>query len=156
MLCCEIVPAPMNPIYARACRLGGPCPVILWWETRRLYYNAVVGVTGVIAGALMIVCALLAEPLVGTPIGLPDPPLFAVLGAILYGIMANVCYTGGWIVELLLRATRRGADTTAFARRALRVGVRFSVALTLLPAAVSWAVFGINLLLSRKMIVTEP
>ena len=36
------------------------------------------------------------------PIGLPDPPILAVIGVIAFGVIANVFYTGGWIVELLV------------------------------------------------------
>jgi hypothetical protein len=28
--------------------------------------------------------------------------LFAVFAVLFYGVMANVCYTGGWLAELLV------------------------------------------------------
>jgi len=44
-----------------------------------------------------------SEILFGSEFGVPDPPLFALIGILIYGIMANVCFTGGWIAELVIR-----------------------------------------------------
>lgn len=38
----------------------------------------------------------------GVPIGMPDPPIVAIIAVVLYGIAANVCFTGGWIVEMFV------------------------------------------------------
>jgi hypothetical protein len=40
---------------------------------------------------------------VGEAIGILDGPLLGVFGILIYGILANVFYTGGWIAELALR-----------------------------------------------------
>ena len=67
--------------------------------------------------------------------GLPDPPLFALIGVVIYGLLANVCFTGGWILELIVRkAWPQEADR--FATLSLSLGVIFSVLLTLAPAIV--------------------
>jgi len=67
--------------------------------------------------------------------GLPDPPLFAIFGIIMYGILANLCYTGGWIAELIVRrAWPEEADQ--FASRSFSLGLFLSVLLTLTPAIV--------------------
>lgn len=71
--------------------------VVAWWEKRRFGYNLMVGSAGLLTSALMLVCAFVSEAAVGVPIGLSDGPLLGVFAAIAYGIMANVCYTGGWI-----------------------------------------------------------
>lgn len=42
-----------------------PGQVIEWWESRRLFFNVVVGCTGAVACLAMIACGVLAEPLVG-------------------------------------------------------------------------------------------
>lgn len=79
-----------------------PLEIVRWWELRRLPYNAIVGAVGIVSAAIMIAVAFTCESRGGAPIGLPDPPLFAIAGVLLYGILANLCYTGGWVVELLV------------------------------------------------------
>ena len=70
---------------------------------------------------------------------MPGSPLFAVIGIVLYGIMANVCFTGGWITELFLRRfSPREADR--FATTSFFCGVIFSVLLTLAPAVLVGAI----------------
>jgi hypothetical protein len=108
--------------------------VIFWWEARRLPYNVIVGLAGVLSGLLILGNAFVTERVLGEPIGLPDPPLFAVIAVIAYGVMANVCFTGGWIAELLSRRVW-GDRVDAFGEAALTLGTIFSVLLTLLPAA---------------------
>jgi len=107
--------------------------VVLWWEARRVPYNVIVGVTGLISSAVMVAVAFTCESRGGAPIGLPDPPAFAIVAAVLYGVLANVCYTGGWITELLL-ARVWAVDTSRFAPIAFTLGTAFSVFLTLVPA----------------------
>jgi hypothetical protein len=99
-----------------------PCQVIGWWEMRRIPYNLIVGATGLATSFVMLTMAIICDRLIGVPIGMPDPPIVAVLGVIVYAIMANVCYTGGWVVEI-----------------AFGLGLMGSVALTLLPAVVTVA-----------------
>ncbi len=73
--------------------------------------------------------------MLGEPIGLPDPPILAILFAILYGIIANVLYTGGWIFELLLsKIFKRGLSI--YAQAAFVIGLVFSVFLTFFPALI--------------------
>jgi hypothetical protein len=79
-----------------------PGQIVLWWEARRVAYNAALGVVGLL------------------------------LGALLYGILANVGYTGGWIVELLV-ARLWSVDTERFGPIAFTLGMAFSVLVTLLP-----------------------
>lgn len=138
-----------GPIYDRTDRLNDEEQIVRWWEDRRWHFNKVVGCTGIVTSIAMTLSALISEPLVGEPIGLPDPPIFMVLGILAYGILANICFTGGWIVELALRQTWFG-DTNEFAVRAFRLGTRFSVALTLFPAVLCYLALGIALLSSGR------
>jgi hypothetical protein len=100
---------------------------IEWWEKRRVFYNKVLAGVGTVTCVLMITCGLIAEPLVGEAIGIPNPPGLRPLGIIAYGIIANLCYTGGWITELLVARFKIGGSTTEFGVRAFRVGVKFSI-----------------------------
>jgi hypothetical protein len=145
-----------GPAFHRdAPRLDG-WDVVLWWEKRRLFYNLVVGGTGIVTCILLVSCAVLAEPLIGDAIGMPDPPIFGIIGIFLYGIMANVCYAAGWFVELVLTRLRSGGDTTAFGVRAFRLGLQFSIGLTLFPALLAWAEFLFYIATGRRPELTQP
>ncbi len=92
------------------------CAIIAWWERRRPLYNLVVGACGVWTLGL--------HTLVHGP---PPEPAVAVVAV---GIMANIAYTLGPVVEV--------TTTCLWGRRVLpvgpllfRQGVLFSVGLTL-------------------------
>lgn len=118
--------------------------IIGWWEARRLAYNLVVGLTGLLSILLVFVIAVVAEHVTGEPVGLPDPPLLAIVGVVAYGVMANVCYTGGWVAELAVRRLW-GPAAGAFGEIAFALGAAFSVVLTLSPVVLAAAAAGINL-----------
>jgi hypothetical protein len=70
--------------------------VIAWWELRRLVLNAALGVSYAMSIlALGIVATLYDDNYFPEPIAV-------VVWAVLLGFFCNVCYTAGWIVELLL------------------------------------------------------
>jgi hypothetical protein len=123
--------------------------IVKWWENRRVFYNEVVGIVGLVTVFLMICCGIISELLVGEAIGIPASPIFIPFGAIVFGFLANVCYTGGWIAELLLSRFKPDTNTNAFGVIAFRMGVTFSVSVTLLPAVLSWAVFLLSLATGR-------
>jgi hypothetical protein len=135
-------------VYERKPLLSDPEQIRKWWEERRLFYNKLVGGAGVVTCVLMISCGVISEPIAGDAIGLPDPPILVPFGIIAYGIAANICYTGGWIVESWL--TQKGTkDTNEFGVRAFSGGMKFSVGLTLFPAIFCWAVFLVSLATGR-------
>jgi hypothetical protein len=110
--------------------------VIRWWELRRLLYNVVLLVVGVAAIAGMEWLMTKVIPMGEDAI----EPMALVLGVVVYGIMANLCYTLGWVVELRGRKT----DPAAARRRGqwmFRAGLLFSCVLTSVPfwfACVYW------------------
>ncbi len=110
----------------------GMWKVIAWWEIRRFLYNFVVGVTGAAVCALMLGCALVCERVLGEPIGFPDPPLFVVFAVLFYAAVANVCYTGGWVAELIVRVVWQ-ERSSHFGEISFTLGLVFSVLLTCLP-----------------------
>ncbi|HUX46213.1 MAG TPA: hypothetical protein VMV57_15815 [Terracidiphilus sp.] len=100
--------------------------IILWWEKRRLLYNALLCVIG--AASLGIFLFLMDKAL---------PPaednIEPFLGVVAYAFMANVCYTLGWFIEL----ASRNVDAFAARRRArwmFRAGLIFFCLLTTAPA----------------------
>jgi hypothetical protein len=91
-----------------------------------------VGVAGLFTCAVTV--AAIASDKFGEPLSLPDLPISAVLAVIAYGVGANVCYTGGWISEALVRKIWQ-ERTGAFGQIAFVLGLVFSVLITLAPAA---------------------
>jgi hypothetical protein len=101
-----------------------PLRVIRWWESRRLMYNALVGAVGLVTLAYVYAVELLV---LGHIAG---PPWQAVVA---YGLVANVFYTLGWVVENIverwLKRPLYGIGPALF-----RHGLVFSLGLTVLPA----------------------
>lgn len=121
--------------------------VIKWWELRRIPYNLIVGVFGVFTCVITVLVAAIASEKFGEPLGLPDPPIIAVFAVILFAVMANVCYTGGWVAELLVRAIwkERAGD---FAQISFTLGLLFSAVVTLAPAVLFTVLLILRLILS--------
>jgi hypothetical protein len=115
------------PVWSRS-----PGAVIRWWERKRLTYNIVVGTAGL--STLLVVNAL------GL---LPPGPRFAVVplpAIIVFGVLANVFYTAGSVVEVVFNAWWKD-DPPQIGPILFRQGLIFSVGLALLPigiAAVDW------------------
>ena len=116
--------------------------IVRWWELRRLVYNAVLLVIGV---ASISGCEWLMTKII--PLGEDAiEPMGLVVVVVIYGAMANFCYTLGWVVELW----GRKADPVAARRRGewrFRVGLLFSSVLTSLPfwfACVCWIAYRVR------------
>ncbi len=111
-----------------------PLSLLVWWESRRLLYNAVVGATGVFSLGMVVFFGLLP----------PRPAHFAGLWmpVVAYALLANLCYSSGWLLEL--SATRLwGRAAPEVGPLLFRQGLIFSVGLTLLPivmAVLSWLI----------------
>lgn len=133
------------PLFARSTNAPGAWHTIAWWEARRIPYNLLVGSTGVLSGALCFVTGMLCEHFLGEPIGIPDPPFFALLAVAAYGLMANLCYTGGWVAELLVRKIWP-EQASAFGKISFFLGLIFSILLTLVPGIVVSIIGAISLL----------
>lgn len=113
-----------------------------WWEVRRVPYNLLVGIAGVITGAVCFITALACEHFLGEPIGAPNAFTFFVVLA--YGITANVCYTAGWIAELIVQKLWP-EEGKAFGKISFFLGLIFSILLTLAPGGLVAVVGGVRL-----------
>jgi hypothetical protein len=108
--------------------------VINWWESRRMVYNVAVGAVGLFSLAAMGFFAVL--PPHADSITFPWP---AVL---LYGVLANLCYSLGPLADLFIRRVW-GERYGVVGPVLLRYGFVFSIGLSLLPipfAALGWAI----------------
>ena len=116
-----------------------PWGAILWWEKRRPIFNLAVLAAGITSFVLIAVIGTRfadAQEDVGSPF----------IQAFVYGVLANVCYTLGWITEL----ARGGIDRNRVIvqrQKLFRRGMIFSVVLTLLPGVLIpllWIVSGFH------------
>lgn len=131
--------------FSRAQPTGNVWQVIVWWEARRIPYNLIVGATGIVTCSVFFVIALLSDYFYHSSFPLPDPPVVGILAVIAYGVMANVCYTGGWLAEIFVREIWPG-EGDGFGKISFALGLVFSIGLTLLPAGFIVLVAGIKLL----------
>lgn len=109
---------------------------ILWWEVRRIPYNLILGICG-IASILIMETAFDLPP--SLPFAERDWEPFSI---IIFAVLANIFYTAGWIVELLIQ-NQPHENIKSFAPRYYYKGLVFSVWLAFLPGAVhllSWVI----------------
>ena len=117
-----------------------PRDSIVWWEARRILFNVIVFITGIVnTGIYIFICSR------WVPAGedVFEPPFLVIL-MLAYGIAANVFYTLGWITETIWS----GGDTTrtqAMRPKVFWLGIIFSICVTFLPAIFAfllWVVRG--------------
>ena len=102
--------------------------IIRWWELRRLLFNAILFVIGI---ASILAMELLMEKVI--PVGEDAVEPFAVaIGVVAYGVMANISYRSGWIVELVGRRSDEAA-ARARAKKLFLMGLWLSCLLTTAP-----------------------
>ena len=118
-----------------------PWDTIVWWEIRRVPYNAVLAILGVVTTAVVLWLGSHFTPDVSfAPLGL-------IAGALLYGLGANAFYTLGWISELLW-SSGDTSRTERFRKRVFYVGLVASCLLTLSPVVLMpalWLILGFRL-----------
>lgn len=116
-----------------------PQDVVRWWERRRIAFNIAVGTTGLVSLSFIAVLGAIGPHAHGTF----GPPL---IGVILYGAVANLAYTSGWILELLLLRPLFGRRSGTVGATLFRYGLAFSVGISAIPAGVAVAGFGFRML----------
>jgi hypothetical protein len=107
-----------------------PLSTVRWWESRRLAFNKAVGTAGAVTlGGVSLFAAL---PPHSSVVPLP----MMLMAVVVYGVLANGCYTLGWVTELLARRVW-GRSAPDLGPLLFRQGMIFSVGLTLLPILLS-------------------
>jgi len=106
--------------------------IIVWWEKRRLAYNAIVGGVGLIC--LMLFLVVMSSPKMTAP-GEDAVEPFAVM---LAPIAANFCYTAGWIFELAVSLLGE-ENSRKLGPTLLKVGLVFSLIVVAIPPVVALA-----------------
>ena len=105
--------------------------IVRWWESRRLHYNAIVGASGLLSIGLVRVISVLP----------PDPRTIMLTWTpiIVFGVLANICYLLGPVVEVSVEKLWRGKILPT-GPVLFRMGLTFSVGLTFLPTLI----FGVD------------
>ena len=106
-----------------------PTEVIGWWEARRGGFNLAVGGTG-----LFTLTAVHLISRIPPSIAIPWEP--TVFIPIVYGVLANIAYTGGWAAEIWIRNTLGRKEMEPVGPTMFRYGFVFSIGLTLFPVAI--------------------
>lgn len=99
-----------------------PAAIFGWWERRRLAYNVFVGAAGLVSLTAVGVASLV----------LPGAGMVPLGPIVIFGVMANVCYLLGPLVEIALDRLW-GRDLIPVGPTLYRMGLTFSVGLALLP-----------------------
>ena len=138
-------------LFQRPVGVTSSLQIISWWEYRRIPFNIIVGVTGILTCVFLTIEEIFFEDkLGGSIIGTGGSPLiigFGIMGIIAaYGIVANICYTCGWMSELLARYLWR-EEAEHFGKITFVFGLLFSVFLTLSPIVISAVLILVNVLI---------
>jgi hypothetical protein len=101
--------------------------VIVWWEIRRIPFNLIIAVYGLLC--LMIFFWAI------TSSGHLEPGEDAVepMALIAAPFIVNICYTTGWFVELAARMMIPSLSTR-FSSALLKIGIGFSLFVISIPA----------------------
>lgn len=104
--------------------------VIEWWEARRWTYNKLVFGYGIPAFVLFM--AISWMPGVLPPGEDAVEPMALIVAPVMMPIAVNICYTFGWISELIWRFVSRD-KTKRTGRFIMQAGVGFSLFVITLP-----------------------
>jgi len=109
--------------------------VFLRWEKLRILYNLIVGAVGV---AALVFCVLASTDLLARPIDIDTSVVVRlIVGALFYGVAANVCYCLGPMLESYVRWL--GLRVTYVTQALFITGTVLSVLLTALIGFMMWA-----------------
>ena len=117
-----------------------PYDAIIWWEKRRVVFNLIVLIVAACSfGIVEVIGARGVQP--GEDV---VEPLLVIAGGAVFVIAANVCYTLGWVTELMW-SEGDTSRTEAIRRRVYRRGLVFSALVVAAPGvllAALWMIFG--------------
>lgn len=108
--------------------------IILWWEIRRIPFNILIGILGLIS--LILVYVFVDKSVTGHP----GEDIVEPLSVFAAPFAINFCYTFGWITELSLGRIWKSREPK-LASKLLRFGIIFSVFVISLPPLISGIIF---------------
>ena len=101
-------------------------------------YNLIVGIIGFVSLLLFFLFISLAHELK------PGEDAIEPMALFIAPIAINICYTAGWIVELILNVIRRKGVPPA-GPVLMKLGVGFSVFMALLPSAIWFVILVVRI-----------
>jgi hypothetical protein len=105
--------------------------IVVWWEVRRIPYNLAVGMFGLAnLAAFGFINDVLLKPYL--PFEERD---WEPLSVLIFAVVANLCYSGGSVAELLSKAVFKD-KARWFGPIAFAIGLSFSILLTFFPTTV--------------------
>ncbi len=107
----------LNPLLKVDPEQRGLFQIIWWWEKRRLMYNLIVLFCGIIS--LLIMSALVKLP--------PGEDLQEPMAIVGFGLLCNVCYTLGWLTEIM------GKKSTTYGPYMYKAGLYLTLFAVFLP-----------------------
>jgi hypothetical protein len=113
----------LKHLFAQPDLLQSGAAIIWWWEARRLFYNLIL-----VTWVLMLALVASARPRKFDSSLWNANVLFVFV--VFFVFPANVLYTGGWIVDLLVKKVL-GLPARGFEPWALGAGIAFTLALYL-------------------------
>lgn len=116
--------------------------IIVWWEARRIPYNAIVGIYGFLSLILYFVFIYLSKELKPGEDAIEPMALFAAL------IMINMCYTSGWVFEVFARLVL-GKSFKRIGNWLFMAGTAFSLVVASIPSVV-WVIIWIYRMIHAK------
>jgi hypothetical protein len=125
--------------FSRSSELPTPQSIIRWWEIRRIPYNLMVGTVGIISLFLFYYFIDASNALK------PGEDAVEPMAIVLAPIMINICYTGGWIVELLLSNSRQ-KGSSPIGPLLLKIGVGFSLVVVLIPSTIWFVIWIVKII----------
>ena len=101
--------------------------IIFWWEIRRILYNVIVLIAGIISLLLMV---FFASKKIKLEAGEDFIEPFAI---IIFAVLSNLFYTLGWITEMFVE---RSLD---YGRKMFKTGLYFTLICMFIPTLI-WLV----------------
>jgi len=110
--------------------------IIVWWELRRILYNIIVLITGVLSLVIMLTAAsghvhLEAGEDFYEPIMIP-----------IFAFLCNICYTLGWLTELFIKRS------LTYGPKMFKLGLYFTLFWIFLPSTI-WVIIAISDLVKK-------
>ncbi len=104
--------------------------IILWWEIRRILYNIIVLVGGVLSIVIMLKAASGRVHLE------PGEDFYEPIMILIFAFLANVGYTFGWLTEMFIKRS------LAYGPKMFKRGLFFTLFWVFLPSTI-WVVIAI-------------
>jgi len=101
--------------------------MILWWELRRIPYNLIVGITGLVSLPLFYFFISRSNALK------PGEDAVEPIALLAAPVLMNICYTAGWVVEGFLDKTHSDEEGV-LGPKLLSAGLKLSLFVVALPS----------------------